>query len=285
MRRTRQALAIVGLAVLLVLGWCGYLALGGGHAQFADNSWQSNQIRIQRYLFPTRCPDAVLIGSSVTGRFLPEYFRETGLPEAANLGLDGSGPLLGSLLVQRRNDLPRVVVVESFLADKPWTANDSNLLANATGFSMQLAAALPVLQAENRPSSLLYSWIKRRKESTYATLGRPASPVGPRNPTPAMSESARRLTEALAELQQKGVKVVIARFPTGESRAGLLQDLPPDDPGLAMARSLKAPFLNVGKEVVADGWEPLYTDGLHLNADSARRVSAQLGKMVASAVK
>ena len=285
MGRNRHAINIVTLGILLVLAWGILIWLGGLSAQFADNSWQSNQIRIERYLFGQRPPEAVLVGSSVTGRLLPSYFDGTALPDTGNLGLDGCGPLLGASLVMYRQDLPRIVVVETFLIDKPWTKNDDNLLASVNGFSPWLAARIPALRAEHRPSSLLYSWIKRRKEGASAAPGHnPPEEVDP-NPPFAKTDSVARLTSTLTSLQKLGVKVVLVRFPTGERHEGLLRDLPPNHPSQAVAQALHVPLIDVAKAVAADGWEPLYTDGLHLDTQSARRVSQTLAKLVAPYLK
>ena len=281
MQRNRQAMNIVSLGALLVLGWVALISLGGFSAQFADNSWQSNQIRIERYLFSRQAAEAMLLGSSVTGRLLPVYFEGTALPHTGNLGLDGSGPLLGASLLTYRHDLPRVVIVETFLIDKPWTKDDDSFLASVNGFSPWLAAHIPALRAEHRPSSLLYSWIKHRKESSSAAPGQsPGSEVDP-SPSFAKTDSVAKLSLALASLQKLGVKVVLVRFPTGERRDGLLRELPPNHPAQIISKTLHLPLIDVAKEVATDGWEPLYTDGLHLNADSARRISQTMAKLVA----
>jgi hypothetical protein len=195
--------------------------------------------------------------------------------------LDGSGPLLAAALITNRQELPRLVMVETFLIDKPWTKNDDSLLASVQGFSPWLAAQVPPLRSEHRPTSLLYSWIKRRKEGASAAPGTKTLPTVDPNPPAAKIDSVTRLTQTLATLQKLGVKVVIVRFPTGESRAELRRELPSGHPGRQIAEALHAPFIDVAQAVAAADWEPLYTDGLHLSADAARRVSQTLAALTA----
>jgi hypothetical protein len=281
MDQSRQAKRILAAAGLLIAGWCLVLKLTGWRAEFAENNWQANQIRLQRYLFAEKAPRVVLLGSSVTGRLLTEYFQRTSLSNIANLGLDGSGPFLGSAIVQRRNDLPQIVLVETYLVQKPWTANDTLLLNSVDDFSQWLARWAPVLRAENRPTTLLYSRLKRRKDA----FGKPASQSAAAKAVPSTIPAAEReaagkqFQNALAGLQQRGVKIAFVRYPTGQPLDDLRQPLPPDDPAVRMSQALGVPLLDPAQATAEVDHELTYTDGFHLTSDSARLIAHVLADL------
>ena len=101
MTRTKQTLLIVALGVALLGGWFGVCRMFGWRARLAENNYQANLIRLETFLHQP-APPSVLVGSSMTGRLLPEYFDGTPLAGVANLGLDGSSPDLGLDVVLRR---------------------------------------------------------------------------------------------------------------------------------------------------------------------------------------
>jgi transcription-repair coupling factor (superfamily II helicase) len=76
---------IFAYAVLLAAGWWVFVGWSGWRADLAESNLQANLIRITRYL-RAESPDVVLVGSSIGGRLVPEYFELEGR-EFHNLGL------------------------------------------------------------------------------------------------------------------------------------------------------------------------------------------------------
>src|SRR5262245_21048939 len=156
-QRNRQTVVILGLTVLLLIVWSGLLRLLPSRATLAESNFQANLIRLQRSLSSTSKPPAALIGSSITGRILPEYFEGTPLAGSVNLGLDGSGPALALEMVDRMKAPPSLLLIEANLLPVPPSANDTELRKTVDGWWFKLASRVDVLRAESRPSSLLYS--------------------------------------------------------------------------------------------------------------------------------
>ncbi len=110
MRRNRQALWIVLLALLGVGGW----TLGQcwlPKAEFAEVIFQSNLIRLQAWEFEAPRSN-LIVGSSISGRLLPGYFAGTPLASMDDLGLDGSGPEFGLRMALARSNPPSRIFVE-----------------------------------------------------------------------------------------------------------------------------------------------------------------------------
>jgi len=165
------ALVVCLCGVALAAG-LGALAAGSGwRAQLAETNFQSNMIRLADYRHGPR-PHAVLIGTSLSGRLLPGYFREAGM-EVANLGLDGAMVVTGMEIALSRPDPALVWLVETRTLGQEAGANDAQLLAALDDFSFWLGARFPALQASARPSSILYTRMKAAKDRR--TGGRPGA--------------------------------------------------------------------------------------------------------------
>lgn len=241
-------------------------------SELAENSFQANRIRLQAWQLDAR-PSAVLVGSSLTGRLLPTYFRETPLKSMGNLGLDGSGPELGFRLLLQCSNVPPLVLVEGHRLSKRWGTNDGLLLQELDSLSTRLARRVPAFRAEMRPSSMLYSWVKQHSKggSVRPESSRPGGPV--EEPEPGWEQ---RQEEYIRQLRNRGADVRIFRLPAGrENLRG------PNDPDIIgdLARKWGLPYLQIEQECRRRGIELHYTDGLHLSPDSARTVSAVLAEL------
>ena len=79
-------------------------------AVYSENPSQSSLINIQDALYGE--PEEVaIVGSSISARFLSEFFAEQGVP-VAGLALDAQGPALGIDLLADAERLPGTVAVE-----------------------------------------------------------------------------------------------------------------------------------------------------------------------------
>lgn len=283
MSRNRQALCILLLAALLAAGY-GLLARAGlWRAELAETNFDANLIRLQSFLFE-RPPHAVLVGSSITGRLLPSYFTGTSLAPMANLGLDGSGTLFALELICT-NPVP-VVIIEENTFLRPPNSNEQLLAQTLLGFNFRLSKYFPLLRARNRPSSILYTWVKLRgREHATAAVVEPAAASAPGvAPLPSPSEDAtfetvhNQLRNEIKKLLEHGCRVVILRLPSGQSltsatdRAATL--------GETLAREFSLLRVDLGQECASRGESITFTDGVHLSAGSARQASRLLAEVL-----
>lgn len=279
MTRTKQTLLIVALGAALLGGWFGVCRMFGWRARLAENNYQANLIRLETFLHqPT--PPAVLIGSSMTGRLLPEYFDSTPLNGAANLGLDGSSPDLGLDVALRRKDPPALVLVEVNTLLSQTSSNDATLRQAMESFSFRLAGWMPFLRTELRLTSISYSTLKlwqdrRLTPSSSAPVALPpADPVA--TPVQLDTRATALLSRHLArlrELQSRGARVILYQLPGGS------ETLP--EFVAEWNRELQFPVLHLGSEMRQRGFAPAYTDGLHLTAPSAAQASRVLAEIAA----
>lgn len=277
------AVQIALLALALVLGWRGVLAITGWRADFAECSYQQNLLRLETYRERIRgergsAPPVVLAGTSITGRLLPEYFAGTPLAGVANLGLDGASPGFSLEAILRETHVPTKVLLETYLLHKEAGGNERLIAKSLASPGARLADADRLLRTESRPSALLYSALKRRRESLEP--GRVSAPTNsPFGINPPAEGSQERLTRLIRALQARGCEVVLADIPIG-------RDWPPGpNLGEPVASRLSAALglrrVDCRAVLRAQRNEPHFTaDGLHLDAHSAREVARVLSELV-----
>jgi hypothetical protein len=293
---TRQTPWILGFALILLGLWSLVLNALPWRAHIAESNYQSNLIRLEHALLNPATPNAALVGSSITGRLLPEYFKDSNLPQIANLGLDGSGPLIGLELLASRSNIPPILLIEANLLMVPEGVNDRTLRNAVDGLGFQLARHAPILRAESRPSSLLYAWLKRRKDrselDTAAPISSPAT-TSPQQPTQQETRMDLNTPEELAshsnrvytlcrQLQNRGIRITLVRFPT-QAIPIQTQFHPLDFTG-DLARQLGVQRIDLGQEFQRIGHAPSFTDGTHLSPSSAHRAAQTLAQLTTSTV-
>lgn len=282
MTRVQQTFIILVLGGVLLGGWFGLCRVFGWHARLAENNYQANIIRLETFLdHPT--PPAVLVGSSMTGRLLPEYFAGTPLAGVANLGLDGSTPDLGLDVVLRRKLPPALVLVEVNTLFNQTPHNDATLRQAMDSFSFRLADRLPFLRAKYRPSSIAYSalklWQDRRlppPSELAASLERavgaaPELPVSNRQHIASTDPLFDRHLSRLRELKDRGARVIFYQLPGGNQTLPAIVE--------EWSRAFQSPLIRLGPEMVQRGRNPAFTDGLHLTAPSAQQASRVLAEV------
>lgn len=299
-QRHRDAVRIVFLALILTVVFVVIARLGHWQAQLAESNFQANLIRLQAFLFGPP-PRAVLVGSSLSGRLLPGYFEGTSLAPLDNLGLDGSGPLYGLNLALARPE--SIVIIEANNLLRSRNENDLTLDQAVGGVEFRLGGRIPALQAQWRPSSVLYSWMKLRKtgdrrldsgvrsqesgvlsqeaggtvtESTNSAIQQSLTQYSNTSSLQVTSGPAEELREKVKALQERGCRVVFVRLPTGQREA----DNPAFALSAALARELKVPELDLRAECAGRGETLSYTDGLHLTPGSAREVSRLIAELI-----
>lgn len=240
-------------------------------AELAESNYQANLIRLQSWMIEAPKTN-VIIGSSIAGRLLPGNFAGTSLASVANLALDGSGPELGLRLLLARSNPPPRVFIEVHRLGKAWNANDDMLLAALRDPGFALAGAVPGLRADSRPSTLLYAWLRRRREVAPAPVARPVTNASGQLLSSVVlvrPEWLDHFAGQVAELRRHGSEVTLLRLPVG--RENPADPLAPNQTD-ALARDLGLRLLDLNREASLRGVSLSYTDGLHLSSDSARRL-------------
>ncbi len=261
----------LAFASLLALFWFLCIKFTGLEAELAENNYQANAIRLSNYLYGEP-PQAVLVGTSIAGRLLPEYFAEAGL-KVANLGMDGAVPLTGLEIIHLRTQNPQLILLEDSILDRLPTANDQQLLSAVDSTTFQIARFIPVMQPDYRPSSVAYTALKKWRDRTIAGIpGRandaPPTPTGQRN----NSNQLRPIKDRLQPLLDAGCKVIIVHIPNRY----LLDQSRPTATGKLLATELNVPHLDLAAIMAKQGDTVRYSDGLHLVAPSAKLASRRL---------
>ncbi len=265
---------VVLVAVLLVAGWMAFLGITGTRADLAESNLQANLIRITRYL-RTPSPDTVLVGSSIAGRLLPEYFPGDG-SEVLNLGLDGSRPLFGFEVLAAHEQTPRVVLLETATLFQPLKVNDETLREAMQSTTAKLGASVPFLRPEVRPITVAYEKLKAWREGLGA--GRVQPPVSSKAdaPTDELPFTYAGVKNAIIDLKSKGTEVILIKIPAGDGWA-----MPLDGPALHLANELGLTVLQPGADIYAHEGDVLrYSDGLHLDTPSAKKVSTSIAAKI-----
>ena len=280
---SRNAITILALAALFLGGYAVLLHLEGVGAELAESNLQANLIRISRYLREKPAP-VVLAGSSVAGRLLPAYFREQGI-EIQNLGLDGSRPLFAFEVIRMRPGLPPTILVDTSTLFQPLMENDVTLRGAIQSPGWKIATFFPPMRPENRPSSILYSWIKARKES--ATLGREL-PAHRNEGTAEIKTLPKQITQkwvpedqypivsaALIDFQKKGCRVVLVNIPKGSVWGEISQPMI-----RRLAADLRLPLWEIGSSMAEEHDILRFSDGMHLDVPSARKAVGKISECI-----
>jgi len=279
----RNAVAILAMAAGLLLAYSTFLRCTGIGATLAESNLQANLIRSSKYLHSPVAP-VILVGSSVAGRLLPEYFSAAGL-DIRNLGLDGSRPLFAFEVLRMKDTLPEILLVDTSTLFQPLMANDVTLREALNSPSWKIASALPFMRPESRPSSILYSWVKAKKE--LSVPGKPCSPSaqgmdarttdrrGGGAPDWRPEDQYPLVRQTLAGFQTQGIKVILLSIPRGlgwgNPSSGLERRL---------ADELGLQILEPGPAMAERGEQLGFSDGMHLDVPSAERVAGQIASTI-----
>ena len=254
---------LVIAAGVVLLNWLVVRSLGF-EAPFSATGYHSNLSRLHDFDDAGE-PEVLLVGSSITGRFLPSYFSG-GAGEVVNLGLDAAGSSTSAEIVLEGSVKPKVLVLESNGLRK--APNDAGLIIMDTRntASYHIAAAIPPVRPGFRPSDVLYSRLKVWKDSR----GGQKLPEFDPAKLPATRWDPDYVNALLDDLRGRCDRLVIVNYPSisqsDPDLVVLLRDL--------SARDESIVYLDLHEEMKDEGLR--FTDKVHLAAPSARKVAEHL---------
>jgi hypothetical protein len=259
----KNALGIVLITMVLMISYAVMLKLPGMNVRHSESNLQSNLIRLHQYFFSSIPSQGVLVGSSIGGRLDTQYFKEQGL-NIANLGLDGSRPVYSLNLLLNGSKIPKIVIIEGNTIFWEYTGNDAAITKEINSPTFQMGSWFPLLSPNARPSSVLYSMLKARKERhgdgmlvEYHEMNSGKEPSLPKN----FSQSL----EMIRHLKAMGVSVVLVTVPSGTKES---------DPAAVerLAKEAGVPLIKIRDYLPDRGNNLRYSDGMHLMSPDAREV-------------
>ena len=283
--RYKNALEIVVVAILLLCGYALFQKLTGISAVLLESNLQTNLARISRYLHAPKV-ETVLVGSSMTGRLLPSYFKEQGM-EVANLGLDGCHAPFGLEIILMRRDLPKRVLIETASLDYDLNANEKTVREAIRTPTFKIGQAVEAFRPENRPLSLLYWWCKQLSDRKPGGSSHPAFIIDEQKDDPTSKSSKSELVEndlaieeILITLKKRGVDVRLFSSPHadgwGMPQAGRMAKI---------SKDVGIPIMEPGVEIAKRTDTLRFTDGAHLDVASATLISQEIARMLRSQAK
>lgn len=271
MQRARFSIHVLIVGLLFLFGWQALARWVGWRAKFADSNYQANCIRLQAYYLDPPAP-VVLTGSSVAARLDPSYFVRTQTPHVANLGLDGCVVAFSLETAARRPMAGRTIVVENYslLIDDP--SNEKTILPVISEMGLRLPENVGAFRANIRPTALLYSELKSRKDRYGGSPGKKTLIARKMaDLTPAELALLNRNRKAITRLRELGARIVMLRIPHGETEGPSgKREL---DYFSEFAAELNAPEIDIPKLMRVKGIPLRYSDGLHMVSPTASEAS------------
>jgi len=269
--------------MLLVFAAYGFLTPklfpnGGG----AQNQWQDNIIKAQKYIYEKRDIPYVVAGSSLSARialsFLPKDYY--------NLSFSGGSVLTGLEVIIKSDKTPKVVLIETNVIMR---ASDKKFLYSLFNPGMHLMRTyLPMTKDQFQPMAVFgtpivqmlltsagffgeneNAGIKQQQNKAFDIgLKRQQESFSKPPNAEILNERIESFKRSVATLQKRGVKVVFFEMPIHPSLYGTPQTI-----------IIKKALLNTFPADKYD-WIPSpapadyhTTDGMHLNNESAHRYS------------
>ncbi len=253
-------------------------------AIYAESNYFRDMQRLEGFFRADR-KDVILVGSSIAARLHPDEF-EDGKLGFVNLGLDGTVINASLTILEKEKVKPKWLLVEfSVLTFAAPRTNDNLILSQQNDLNRYLWRFFPLARPSFRPSSILYSYLKKKKENDAAAEQlkklhlsrsecndalempkiRPGLIVGDSNPA----------LMKLVKFKDEGVRILFVKIPSGDQ-----YEAPPEF--YDMAAMLKAPILDLSRLTKHKKVEMNYTDGLHLDRASAKICSMWLAEVLGS---
>jgi hypothetical protein len=278
-------LEIVVVAILLLACYAIFQRLTGTSAVLLESNLQTNLARVSRYLNASKV-DTVLVGSSMTGRLLPSYFKNEGM-DISNLGLDGCHSPFGLEIILMRKDLPKRVLIETASLDHDPNANEKTVREAIQTPNFKIGRAVEAFRPENRPLSLLYWWCKQLSDRKPGGSSHPAfindkqnADLSSKSAKSERVESDLAIEEILITLKKRGVDVRLLSIPHADGWG-----MPQSGRITKISTEVGIPILEPGVEIAKRTDTLRFTDGAHLDVASATLISQEIARMLRSQPK
>ena len=202
--------------------------------------------------------------------------------EVFNLGLDGCHSPFGLEIILMRKDLPKSVLVETASLDHDPNANEKTVREAIQAPTFKLGRVVEAFRPENRPLSLLYSWCKQLSDRKPGGRSHPAF-INDQTATDPTSKSAMSelvendlaIEKILITLKKRGVDVRLLSIPHADGWG-----MPQSGRISKISKDVGIPILEPGVEIAKTTDTLHFTDGLHLDLQSAKIiVSKTIGMM------
>ncbi|MEK7950835.1 hypothetical protein [Luteolibacter soli] len=275
---THAILIMLTLAACFGIQSLALRAVGGRTAK-SESNYFSSLGRIQAGAVGK--PEAMLLGSSITGR-LPD--RAQGFEGFANMGCDG-GCAVDTLRAMDRGLLPvaPILLIEANTLQRALDPIPSQVGSAMKRPWFQAGMRIPAISAYARPSAFLYSILLAKKIGGFGDpesaddLRVSSHPVrltalSATNISPNEQALVGELVPLLQRLQEKGCRIVFVWLPPGR---GANSPVPPYI--AAMVGQSGCEWWDLGTE--ADPSLVVLTDGVHMAAPSAARTSRSLKRI------
>lgn len=271
MTRAPFTISVLIFCGFLLIGWQALTHYAHWKVRFADSNFQANRMRLQSFVLDARDP-VILAGSSVTARLIPAYFTQTAFPRVTNLGLDGCVVAFAlEIIAERPLTEHPIIVVEQYSMLLDTISNEETIREVITPAGLRLPALSGSLRADVRPTALIYSALKERRDKKGGFPGpKILIPRKMADLTPEEIKHLERNRSALRALQKKGARLVFMRIPCGETEGPIGERAP--DFFTDLAADLHSPVIDIPILMRKNGLHLRYSDGLHLVSSSAQDV-------------
>lgn len=252
-------------------------------ATSAESNLNGILIRLQNlsYNDSSKSSTEILAGSSITAKLHQDYIFTNSDSQAINAGIDGGSPLFAVRKILELEHPPKTVVIESNLILR--TPNDNLATINAATDSIifRTARYLPFLSRDRRPVSVLYSWIKKRKDilisSNIRSISENDISIEFQQDNIEFNDDEDNMASewgtVISALKKSGTSIILVMYPSGKQTKELEYQF---------SRKLSAhydlPFIDLQGQLSEANLS--YTDGIHLTYPSAHYVSTLLGKVI-----
>lgn len=207
--------------------------------------------------------DLLLIGSSITGRMLPEFFSEN--HRVVNLGMDGGGTPSSLDFALKNADLNKVeklIIEVNTLTSEP-NKDAEHMFDVRKAFTYNLRVRLAFYRPLYRPSSVIYYKLKWRKDKQLEdSLGKRGVAFDIRE-SGGDSLAVERLLQSVIET---GKEVILIKYPSlAQPSNDMIELFKSFAVNHHNVRYIDVPYKLSGKNLV-------FTDQVHLTLMSSKKV-------------
>lgn len=247
-----------------------------GEFKSAQYQYQNNIIKAEKYLYSKTVPTGVLIGTSLSGKFIMDS-----LPGVTNLALSGLNIFDGLQIILKREKFPKIVFIETNFFYRP----ENKLFTGSFNSPLNsfFKRNLLGLREENQPVGLILHVLKSYKKNPLSV-----SVVGNEMPLPKdiflqllkrqedtygaidtllLNDAVVRLNKYIQELTSRNVKVILFEVPVN----GELENLPLAVKVRTAIKDRVANSNNIYTVELPRNQTYMTVDGIHLDDKSIRQ--------------